>query len=195
MKEHVEHLVSSFVDYKGIKHDFVLVAISKELPKLYKEAYPAFSDEDCADTKVFHSVTAYDEYECNEIGEVVKALYMGVSICNPEDNFSEKIGIAKATYRAKNSKPVMFVSKNGYINKELVNAFLKQEAVYIQNNPGSLIKGYDEARDKYLNKKSLKESYLNLPEETKQIISLLSDLSKDEKEKLQKYVEVYNDIK
>lgn len=201
MKEHVESLISSFKDYKGIEHKMVLVAVSSELPKTYLELYPndkeAKEDPSISDSKVYHIVNVYDEWNSDEIGEVVKVLRLGIAICNPEDSdkFSERAGIAKAVHRARNSKPVMYVSKNGYINSKMVRAFLEQEAIHIQNNPGCIIKGYDEAQDKFKYNEELKKGYSNLSEEDKNVVAMLADLDDKRLTELQKFVKVHNENK
>lgn len=201
MKEHIEHLVSSFKDYKGIEHKMVLVAISSELPKTYLELYPddidAKKDPSIGESNVSHWVASYDEWESNDINEVVKCLRIGIAICNPEDadKFSERTGIAKACHRARNSKPVMYVTKNGYINSKMVRAFLTQEAEHIQNNPGCIIEGYDEACNKFKYNKELKESYNNLSKEDKNIVAMLADLDTKRLTELQKFVKIHNENK
>lgn len=201
MKEHVESLISSFKDYKNIEHKMVLVAVSSELPKTYLELYPndkeAKEDPSIGESKVYHIVNVCDEWDSNEMGAVVKVLRLGIAICNPEDSdkFSERAGIAKATHRARNSKPVMYVSKNGYINSKMVRAFLEQEATHIQNNPGCIIEGYDEAQDKFKYNEELKEGYNNLSEEDKSVVAMLADLDTKRLAELQKFVKVHNENK
>lgn len=199
-KEHIEHLVTSFKDFKGLEHPMVLVAISRELPTTYKEMHPTEDLGDDVDevgkSKVHTIVTMYDDWDCEDLGEVTKALHLGVAICNPEDKekFSERTGIAKATHRARNSNPVMYVSKNGYINSEMVKAFLKQEAAHIQNNPGCVIKGYDDCCDKYKANLDLQETYNKLSEEDKNIVKILANLTDNRLSELQKLVKAHNEL-
>ena len=43
----------------------------------------------------------------------------------------------------------MWVSHAGMINTDVVNALIEQEMKFFENNPGSIIAGYDEAKRKY----------------------------------------------
>lgn len=195
MKERVEHLITEFVDYKGLKHPVVLVAVSKELPTIYGEAFPKdiSATEEERDTSVYYEVHQSTEWDNDYLGSVVKCLYLGVAICNPEDTFSEKKGIAKAKHRALNAKPVMWVTKNGYINKKMVQAFLEQEAEHIHNNPGQYIEGYNESRDAFNHKNDMRTKYENLNSEDKQIVSILAKVDAKKLEELKSLVKVHNE--
>lgn len=123
-KERIETLVDSFVDANGDTRHFVVAAISEVFTK----------DEEPA--------TVYDLND-DECGEVVKGLKLGFAICNPTDTFNEKLGITIAIGRArKNSEYALLASEMGYINTQLVQAFLKQEAEYFKHNPEYKIAGY-----------------------------------------------------
>lgn len=123
-KERIEYLVDSFVDANGDERHFVVAAISE-----------VFTDDD--EPKY---VTDIDGYE---IQEVIKGLKLGFAICNPTDKFDEKLGITIAVGRArKNAEYALVASEMGYINTQLVRAFLQQEAEYFKRNPEYKIAGY-----------------------------------------------------
>lgn len=133
MKEHVDVIKDSFIDFAGKIHYFVIAAVSRELD---------------------NAITFVDYPYPRKL---VKGLHLGIAICNPEDKFEEKIGILKAISRARNSCPVMYVTNCGYINDTLVKAFLKQEADFLKANPNIYIKGYNEARERYLKRRAMED--------------------------------------
>lgn len=123
-KERIEYLVDSFVDANGDERHFVIAAVSEVFTKDDEPSY----------------VTDIDGLE---IQEVVKGLKLGFAICNPTDKFDEKLGITIAVGRArKNAEYALVASEMGYINTQLVRAFLQQEAEYFKHNPEYKIAGY-----------------------------------------------------
>ena len=123
-KERIEYLVDSFVDANGDERHFVVAAVSE-----------VFTDDD---------EPAYvTDLEREDIQEVVKGLKLGFAICNPSDKFDEKLGVTIAVGRArKNAEYALLASEMGYINTQLVRAFLQQEAEYFKHNPEYKIAGY-----------------------------------------------------
>lgn len=123
-KERIEYLVDSFVDANGDERHFVVAAVSEVFTDVDEPKY----------------VTDSDGYE---IQKVVKGLKIGFAICNPTDKFDEKLGITIAIGRArKNAEYALVASELGYINTQLVHAFLRQEAEYFKHNPEYKIAGY-----------------------------------------------------
>ncbi len=123
-KERIEYLVDSFVDPNGDERHFVVAAVSE-----------VFTDDDEPARIV----------DCDDVDiqEVVKGLKLGFAICNPTDKFDEKLGITIAVGRArKNAEYALVASEMGYINTQLVRAFLQQEAEYFKHNPEYKIAGY-----------------------------------------------------
>ena len=195
MKQRVDTLVSSFIDYKGQEHKFVVAAVSEVLPKTYGEAYPDeknLSEEELK-TSVCYGVAEYNEWG-NEYGDyVVKTLRLGVSICNPIDEFNERAGTEKAVHRAKNCKHnALYATDKGYISTRVVRAMLEQEAHYVKTNPGKYIKGYDEAKAKYELEISNKNAYNSLSDDEKLLALTIKDFDFDKLKKfkqLAKYAE------
>ena len=155
MKEHVNVLKDSFVDYAGKTHHFVIAAVTNDLMNEEGQV-PLIIREDCAIVDV--------------VATAKKGISLGVSICNPEDQFVEKVGVLKAVARARNSEAVLYVTDPGYINKTLVEAFLKQEAEYLKNNPEAYITGYNEAKERYLKNQKMKNLKENFSEVEKIVV-------------------------
>ena len=152
MKQCVEVIKDSFTDYAGRVHHFVIAAVS--------EAF---------EVSPFVAV-ANDPMFASQIGTVKKGIRLGVSICNPEDTCDEKVGVLKATARAKNRKITLYSSEAGQINTKLVRAFLEQEANYLKNNPDKYIQGYSDSKERWLRNERMKEVGNNLTDVEKVIV-------------------------
>lgn len=174
MKERIETITKSFIDYKGEEHKFVVAAVSEVLPTNYTEYA---NDDSKDDRKVSYEVSSYiEDYGTDKYYEnVVKKVKLGVSICNPEDSFNEEIGKKKAIHRAKNGNTALWATKCGYINGKVVKALLESEAEFIKNNPGLYIKGYDDMVKAYSKRKSMENFVNNLTEEEAHVINKLKE--------------------
>lgn len=195
MKQRVDTLVSSFIDYKGQEHKFVVAAVSEVLPKTYGEAHPDEKNlcEEEMNTKVSYEVVEYNEWDSEYGDSLVKTLRLGVSICNPIDEFNERAGMEKAIHRAKNCKHnALYATDKGYISTRVVRAMLEQEAHYVKTNPGKYIKGYDEAKAKYEFEVSNKNAYDSLTDDEKLLAMTIKDFDLNKLKKfkqLAKYAE------
>lgn len=192
MKQRVDTLISSFVDYKGQEHKFVVAAVSEVLPTTYGEAYPEDKvDEEEKNTTMTYEVVEYSEWDSDYKDTVVKSLRLGVSICNPTDTFNERAGKEKAVHRAKNSKKnTLYSTDKGYISSRVVRAMLEQEAHYVKTNPGKYINGYAEAEAKYKFEQECKTKYSELSESEKSLVKSIKDIDLqklEEYKKLAKY--------
>ena len=155
MKSYVEVIKDSFVDYAGKTHHFIIAAISDNLEKTYGDT----------------PIVVVPQGLCSEtIGFAEKGIRIGISICNPEDKFDEKVGTLKAIARAKRSNIALYASDKGYINTALVRAFLQQEAEYLKNNPEQYITGYEDSKSRYLKRKSMEEMKENFSSTEKIIV-------------------------
>lgn len=165
MKEHIETITDSFVDYKGETHHFVIAAISSELPTI------------CDEARVTYEVNEYvEDYGMGDyLCDVTKKVCIGIAICNPEDPFNEEIGKKKAIARAKTAKPALLAVNKGYINKHVVQGLLKQESEYIKNNPHLYIKGYSDMEKAYKKRLRMKDFEEGLNEIEKQILFRLKE--------------------
>lgn len=165
MKEHVEFITDSFTDYAGKVHQFVIAALSQNLPTRsgLLDNNPVCDDN----ASVVHEVGIYVEDFGTEdyLGTVVKVVRLGVSICNPTDTFDEKVGALKAIARAREAEPVLYAANPGVINTKVVKALLEQEAEYLKHTPENFIPGYADMRDRYLTRKemeSMKDNFSDI---------------------------------
>ena len=189
MKERTHFIHDSFVDYKGKEHHFVICAYSKLLPRTFKEAEGIEFDTD-KDARVETFAVSYaDTYGClDNYDKVVKSVSIGVSICNPEDEFNYVVGCKKAQARAKNSNATLYATKSGMINTTMVTGLLTQEAEYLKNNPDAYIKGYEESKRAYLEKQKKANLFTALPEQAKETINYLRNCSKQLVNNILKFV-------
>lgn len=189
MKERTQFIHDSFVDYKGKEHHFVICAYSKLLPKTFKEAEGIEFDADKDDRVETFAVSYAESYGClDNYDKVVKSVSIGVSICNPEDEFNYVVGCKKAQARAKNSNATLYATKSGMINTTMVTGLLTQEAEYLKNNPDAYIKGYEESRRAYLEKQKKADIFTALPEQAKDTINYLRNCSKQLANNIMKFV-------
>jgi len=159
MKQRIEVLKDSFVDYAGKTHHFIMVAISE--PLIYEDGEV--------------SVLFMSKSTAIPMQTVTKGVKLGVAICNPEDKYNEEKGILKATARANNSDFVLFAHDKGQINTTVVRGFLKQEAEYLKNNPEKYIKGYADSRDTYNKNLEMKEIEKNMGDLEKAVVEELKN--------------------
>ena len=189
MKERTQFIHDSFVDYKGKEHHFVICAYSKLLPRTFKEAEGIEFDADKDDRVETFAVSYADSYGClDNYDKVVKSVSIGVSICNPEDEFNYVVGCNKAQARAKNSNATLYATKSGMINTTMVTGLLTQEAEYLKNNPDVYIKGYEESKRAYLEKQKKADIFTALPEQAKDTINYLRNCSKQLANNIMKFV-------
>lgn len=149
MKEHIEVINDSFVDYAGKTHHFTIAAVSSLLPRTTSELEGSPVDEEA---KVTYEVSNYiDDYGTEDyVCKVVKVVRLGIAMCNPTDEFNEKVGALKATARARVNKPTLLSVDAGTINIKVVRALLEQEAEYLKHNPENFIVGYADMKARYL---------------------------------------------
>ena len=189
MKERTQFIHDSFVDYKGKEHHFVICAYSRLLPRTFKEAEGIEFDADKDDRVETFAVSYADSYGClDNYDKVVKSVSIGVSICNPEDEFNYVVGCKKAQARAKNSNATLYATKSGMINTTMVTGLLTQEAEYLKNNPDAYIKGYEESKRAYLEKQKKADIFTALPEQAKDTINYLRNCSKQLANNIMKFV-------
>ena len=189
MKERTQFIHDSFVDYKGKEHHFVICAYSKLLPRTFKEAEGIEFDADKDDRVETFTVSYASSYGClDNYDKVVKSVSIGVSICNPEDEFNYVVGCKKAQARAKNSNATLYATKSGMINTTMVTGLLTQEAEYLKNNPDAYIKGYEESKRAYLEKQKKADIFTALPVQAKDTINYLRNCSKQLVNNIMKFV-------
>lgn len=172
MKQNIaEYYMDSFIDFKNLEHKIVACAISHVLND---------GDEYIKDT-----------INNNEV-PIPKVVSLGIAICNPDDNYSKIVGKRMAYNKAINnlSNPVLYAPNLGIINSTLIKGLLKQEVNYIKNNPGLMIKGYNDSEKKYNSIQALKEEYNNMDSIDKQIIDKILNGAN-----LDKYIKISKALK
>ena len=171
MKEHVEVINDSFVDYAGKTHHFTIAAVSSLLPRTTGELgdlSPVNND----DITVYHEVGIYvsgygtEDYLC----DVTKVVRLGIAICNPVDDFNEKAGALKAIARARKNEPALLSTNPGTINTKVVQALLVQEAEYLKNNPENFIVGYADMKARYMKRKEMENRATNFSDTEKAVV-------------------------
>lgn len=172
-KEIIDSITGVFTDYKGLQHHITVVATSQ-------------SAKEVDEYGTCYEVSTYIEdegsyYYCG----LAKTLRIGISICNPEDTYNEKVGYNKALARARASQPVMFVTKAGIINTKMVKALLEQELEFAINNPDTIIPGYSETMQTYLRNKENEEALKSLNDEEKTVLAYLTGAFKESMSKLE----------
>lgn len=161
--EKIQSLTDSFVDFEGKTHKYTIVAIS-------------VLEDPCCNVLVFENK---EDTSGTEVG-IVKSVRLGISICNPDDEWDEKIGYSIALQRARNNMEyALYATKRGMINTQLVTALLSQESNYIKNNPSSVISSYKELEKAYREKKQKTELYSKLPDSDKSVIDTLKHYTKE----------------
>ena len=154
MKEVVEYLSDSFIDFEGKEHKFVLCAVSR----------------------VNEDIELYFNND-NGFEEVVRTLTVGCSVCNLSDEFDEELGKKIAYGRTSLDKyvPDLVSTVPGVINTAVVKALLRQEADYIKRDPNHIIPGYNEKMKKVQRENTAKAQYAALTPEEKTVVNFLKN--------------------
>lgn len=81
-----------------------------------------------------------ETYSASVIGIKSRTLSIGYSICNPEDEYYEKLGVRIAKRRS-SSRPfcIMSSSFTGEFNADTVDAIMNVKAAYIKDNVGKFV--------------------------------------------------------
>lgn len=131
-KEKVAFVSDSFMDKSGVKHSFVIAAVS--IPVEGTCITVAFDEEGDVNPD-----SRFSELP------ITKVVSLGYSFCNANDQFDLELGKKIAEGRAKKYLDrVMMTSDSGMINTRTVDAILSQEADFVKANPQLFIKGFKE---------------------------------------------------
>lgn len=163
------------VDFQGLEHPFIVCALSTSCFN---------NEENCV------AITAYDNDMV--LGEMVlpRAVFIGVSVCNPGngidrlgDSWDEEKGKMIALAKARGFKPTapeksaaLFATRGGLISEVLVQALLDREVQHIQEDPECVIKGYNQMKSRWELKKKKEEYLKETPSELLEIGSKLATL-------------------
>lgn len=146
-------LKDKFVDYAGKEHQFIIAATKVTFKNT---GFPFVVKMTNGTGKV--------------LGDVQAGLQIGVSICNPVDEFSEKVGTLKAIARAKKSDIALYVTHPGQMSDNLIRTYLAQEAEYVKENPEKYIKGYNDAKARFLKHQEMEKVKENFTDIEKVIV-------------------------
>lgn len=166
------------VDFKGVEHPFIVCALSTS--KYNNDEYSV-------------SLDVIENSSLDVVGEtdVPRAVFIGVSVCNPIDGWDENKGKMIAQCKAagfKATKPfksaALFATKEGLISTELVEALLNKEVLYIQENPESVIPGYTQMKERFETEQEYKKYLEESPEELRTLGEKIASLSDKEVERV-----------
>ena len=150
MKEKIVTVISEFTDFKGQIHKFVVAAVSEPVDA----AIDIYGGEG----------TVYDYTDAQ------KAVKLGVAICNPVDEYSEEKGKMIAINKARNNVDyALYATLPGMINTAVVDALVKQEVEFIKANPGRVIPGYIDEKEKFEYRQELAKQIASLSDEEKAV--------------------------
>lgn len=142
-----ESINGNFVDYRGQKRDYTMVAVSIPMygiTSCYEGKYNLPYNMNTTD-----EIAWYNNYEEFESYEISKMLSIGIAVrCvrDEDTGLGERIAYGKAV-KLKNH--TLFVSHPGMVNTKMVQALLEQEAAHFEKDPGSYITNYNADRDRY----------------------------------------------
>lgn len=156
MKQYTEIIKDSFVDFAGNPHYFTIVAIS--IP----------TD---GEVTIYNDNPYYDGCPYN----ITKGLKIGISICNPDDEYDEELGEQKAIKKALKSDFAIVTSNSGLVSTPMVQAILHKEAEYLKNNPEKYIKGYKTAKLRWEEDKKMEELNNSFSDSEKKIVDAVKN--------------------
>lgn len=166
------------VDFAGVEHPFVVCALSTS----------SFQTE----SNIIY-ITNYDVESNMYDGEadIPRAVFIGVSVCNPTDEWDEEKGKMIALSKAKGFKPTapeksaaLFATRAGLISEPLVKALLAKEVQHITEDPGSVIKGYNQMKARYEQEQADKKYIEETPEDLKVLAEQLGNLNSEQLERV-----------
>lgn len=147
-KRKVVYRNGSFVDFSGRTRQYVVAAISELLPNATEVHTPKGTYTTPTE---FNVVEMSADHHVELIDNVVKRVSLGFAVCSPDDEYNEELGKTIALGKAeKRPAGVLYASHTGMINTDLVDSLIKQEMLYFESNPGSVLAGYDKAKAAYL---------------------------------------------
>lgn len=177
MREVITYRYGSFNDYKGQEHKIIICAVSQKVNVGELEVSPI---------EIYKDPTDVVGYAKN----VSKILSFGVAICNPVDDYNPQQGEMIAYNRAKDydTCPMIISNRAGFFNTVTVNAIINNYLEFIQNDPGSILKGYEAAKSKFFEEQDLKNDVSHMSEEEKTTVKILSEASPENIEYAKKVV-------
>lgn len=153
-KEIASYKLGQFVDFKGVERLIVACAVSMPV----KEGL----------TATWNIPGVEDSFE------IVRAISIGISVYNPEDEFNLTFGKEQAYKKALAGDPCWFIGKGGVVTKECIDALLTEKIDHFTKNPEIVIKDYNANKAKYEEIQKEKEYIQNASPEEQAILTLMS---------------------
>lgn len=172
-KDIVMYKEGSFVDFQGTERKFIVCALStSNFNNDEQEAY----------------LTVYNQNGGVE-GETLlpRAVFIGISVCNPLDEWDVEKGKMIAVSKARGFKAdapeksaALFTTRPGMISEILVQALLNREVEHVQEDPECVIKGYNQMKAQWTKKQELKKYIEEIPENLKELGTTLASLKTED---------------
>jgi len=161
----------SFVDFQGVTRQFIVCALSTSNFKEHDAYLTIYDGEGMTEGEV----------------EIPRAVFIGISICNPIDEWDEAKGKMIAEAKARGFKPdapeksaVIFTTRAGMISETLVQALLDREVEHIKEDPEYAIKGYNQMKARWEEKQEMEKYVKETPENLVNLADQLKGLSEDD---------------
>lgn len=172
-KDIVMYKNGSFVDFQGVTRQFIVCALSTS--QFDNDSYQAYLG-------IYHEDGTLE-------GEATlpRAVFIGISVCNPQDEWDEEKGRMIALSKARGFKATapeksaaIFTTRAGMISEPLVNALLTREVEHVKDDPGYVIKGYNQMKAKWEEKQEMQKYLEETPSELLEIGSKLATLKEED---------------
>ena len=176
-KDVVMYKNGSFVDFQGVTRQFVVCALSTS----------SFNTDE---QEV--AITTYQR-DGLPVSEVVspRAVFIGISVCNPQDQWNEEKGKMIALAKAKGFKieapeksAALFATRAGLISEGMINAILDREVQHVIEVPESVIKGYSQMKARWEEEQEIKKYVEETPDELKALSAQLNKLKTEQIERV-----------
>lgn len=178
-KDVVMYQKGVITDFKGVEHPFIVCALSTS----------EFNNDPDYEVGLAVYDTQLEDY-CTE-AELPRAVFIGVAVCNPGDEWNEEKGKKIALCKAKGFKfdhpeksAALFATRAGMISEILVSALLTKEVDHIKEDPECVIPGYNQMKARWEQKLQAQKYLEETPENLRQLGETLSTLKDDEIERV-----------
>ena len=123
--------------------------------------------------------------------EFPRAVFLGVSVCNPNDEWNEEKGKMIALAKAKGFKArkadkaiALFATRAGLISDVLVSALLVKEVDHIKEDPECAIPGYNQMKRNWEKKQEQKRYIEETREDLRNLAGQLTVLNSEDLERV-----------
>lgn len=170
-KDIVMYKNGSFVDFQGVTRQFIVCALSTS----------QFNSQD-----VYLTIYDDDGITQSELA-LSRAVFIGISVCNPQDEWNEEKGKMIALSKARGFKAsapeksaAIFTARAGMISEPLVQALLTREVEHIKEDPECAIKGYNQMKARWEEKQEMAKYLEETPEDLLEIGKKLATLEESD---------------